>query len=180
MDPKSIATSKTVIFNVLMVAMSLGGLKYFTFTQEELQMIAGAIAVLWGTGAIVLRKFTNRPVTVGPLTKAGGVGAVVAAGILLGGCLPKEGIGSLATDKRFAQAEAVLAAGNAIAQVLIADGTIPEKAVPKVQASIRAAELALAQAKAAAADGKLDVNDAIAAAMTAAVRIPAIVAEFQR
>jgi hypothetical protein len=159
-----------------------------TLTTDSLAAAATAISTVVGGVAVLVSIVLSaraHKVQAGDLSRVGS--AILLAGVLggtllLGACntVGGSGVATFATDKRIAQAEAVLAAGNALAQTFIADGTISAKAAPKVQAAIDGASLALGQARKALADGKLDAADAIEAAIVAATRVPAILAELQR
>lgn len=180
MDPKSFAASKTIIFNVLMCLVSAGVLKAMPLTQDQLNSAIDAIITLFTVGNVVLRFFTKQPIAVKQSsTTTSAVAFLILPLLLLLGACNTTGVPKLATDKNIAQAEAVLAAANAAAQVAIADGLIKPADAPKVQAVIDGANFALQTAKQALADGKIDATDAITAAIAASAQIPVVIAEYK-
>lgn len=178
MDPKSFAASKTIIFNILMGLTSMGVLKGLTLTPEQLMSAIEAIITLWAVGGVVLRFFTKRPVSAKSGSGAAALLLALCLAPLLGACTTTQTV-SPAVDTRLARAEAILATANFAAQEAIASGWIKAKDAPKVQAAIRAAAIALDQARRAVADGRLDASDAVSAAVRAANDLGPILSAFR-
>lgn len=188
-DDKHFMQSKTIIFNLIMGLASAGVLT-LPLDPQQLKEVIGAMVTLWTAVAGIIRFYTNKPVRLS-VKPSGPTASVVLAALilplffLLGGCATDgSGVGTAivakpSTDTRIALAESLLASGNYWFQSQVQAGKIAPDKAQKAQAVIDAAALALAEARKALADQKLDAGDAITAAIDAATKIPAIIAEFK-